>query len=410
MRAALLLFATLLLAPLAASHADDDIGPNARTPDPARQHGVDPGHGAAPRPANASPPRLIPDPDGSEAYSRAKRTCTGVPSIAVSKGGRIWAAWYSGTTPGEIIERCPHAYVVVSTSADGGRTWKEVLAIDPDGPGPVKAFDPQPWVDPDGTLWVFWHHTDGRPAWAITADDPEQENPTWSSPRTITSGVMMNKPDVLSDGGWLFAVNQRKTGTISVMRPLVSSDHGRTFVEKGGVEVAYDLRPCEPMIVERKDGALWMLVRTTQGIGESVSGDGGATWSPLRPQAIRHTASRFFIGRLRSGSLLLVKHMGMAVDLEAVGRSQRRELMAFVSKDDGQTWSEGLMIDERDVSYPDAQQADDGTIHLIWDHSRSREQEIWMTMFREEDVLAADESAATRVKAARRLVSTGGTP
>jgi hypothetical protein len=94
---------------------------------------------AALRAAATAPPRLITDPGATPAYARASRTGTGVPSIAVSKAGRIWAAWYSGTTPGEIIERCPHAYVVVSTSGDGGRTWQEVLAIDPDGPGPVRA-------------------------------------------------------------------------------------------------------------------------------------------------------------------------------------------------------------------------------------------------------------------------------
>ena len=68
------------------------------------------------------------------------------------------------------------------------------------------------------------------------------------------------------------------------------------------------------------------------------------------------------------------------------------------------------MIDDRNsVSYPDAQQVADGTIHLIWDYSRSKEQEILTTTFREEDVLAADEAATARVKANRHLVSKGGT-
>ena len=68
------------------------------------------------------------------------------------------------------------------------------------------------------------------------------------------------------------------------------------------------------------------------------------------------------------------------------------------------------MLDDRNgVSYPDAQQAADGTIYLIWDFSRSREQEFWMTTLREEDVLAANDEAAARVKANRKLVSTGGT-
>ena len=328
-------------------------------------------------------PKLILNPSTTEAYSRAKRTCTGVASMAITRGGRLWVAWYSGTTPGAKIETCPNAYVVVSTSGDGGKTWKEVLALDPDSSGPLKSMDPRPWVDPDGRLWIIWHITingvshlyQNKKAWAITADDAEKENPAWSEPRIITSGIMMNKPAILSNGDWLFAVSERKTGTMNLMKALVSSDQGRTFHVKGELEISYDLRPCEPMIVERKDGSLWMLTRSQQGISESLSTDGGATWSELKVQAIKHTASRFFITRLQSGHLLLVKHMGMDVDFEAVGRSQRRELMAFISKDDGKTWSKGLMLDDRNgISYPDGQQTADGTIHLIWDYSRSKEQ------------------------------------
>jgi len=386
----------------------------AADPEPARSNpddtaGIDPDD-RSPGTGLSATATLIPNPNSTEHYARTSRTCTGVPSMAVSRGGRLWAAWYSGKTPGEIIERCPHAYTVVSTSGDGGRTWKEVLAIDPDAAGPLKAYDPQPWVDPNGRLWVFWHQPGGQQAWAITADDADREDPTWSQPRRITSGIMMNKPAILSSGDWLFAVNQRTSGTISLMKALVSSDQGQTWTERGHLEMSYDVRPCEPMVIERHDGSLWMLTRTHQGIGDSISSDGGASWSPLRLQAIRHTPSRFFIMRLNSGNLLLVKHMGMEVDLEAVGRSQRRELTAFISRDDGQTWSGGLMIDDRNpVSYPDGQQTPDGTIHLIWDFSRSKDQEIVMTTFREEDVLAADAAATARVKANRRLVSKGGT-
>lgn len=386
MKHALPLLTALLLAPLAPlSAADESVKTDA-------------------------PPMLVPQPGTTEGYACAKRTCTGVPSVAVTPGGRLWAAWYSGTTPGEIIERCPHSYVVVSTSGNGGDTWHEVLAIDPDGAGPMKAFDPQPWVDPDGKLWIFWHHSEFRNAWAMTADDAEKEDPEWSEPRKITSGIMMNKPTVLSNGDWLFAVNERKTGTVSVEKALVSSDRGRTFHVKGRQEIDYELRPYEPMIVERKDHSLWMLIRTVKGIADTVSTDGGATWNGVHIQAINHTASRFFITRLQSGRLFLVKHMGMDVDVEAVERKfHRSELMAFLSDDDGKTWSGGLMIDSRNgVSYPDGQQTADGTIYLIWDYMRSSAQEIYMTTFREEDVLAATEEASARVEANRKLVSKGG--
>jgi hypothetical protein len=404
-----LLLAALLLAPLAASHAADATEPN-----PDQFAGIDPDDGTAPRTAKAIPPKLIPNPGGTADYTRAKRTCTGVPSMAVSRGGRLWSAWYSGTTPGEIIERCPNAYVVVSTSGDGGKTWKEVLAIDPDGAGPLKAWDPRPWIDPDGKLWVFFTlpYPLHKHCWAVTAENGEQENPQWSAPRPVFEGVLLNSPTVLASGEWLFPTYARRPQNMATILSHVSQDKGKTFTVKGEIVMSYDLRASEPMAVERKDGSLWMLVRTTKGIGESISTDGGATWSPLKVPAIQHTSSRFFIGRLKSGNLLLVKHLGLAEDPLSGGKAkQRRELTTFISKDDGKTWSSGLLIDERvGCSYPDAQQVADGTIYFSWDFMRSRDQEVWMTTFREEDVLAANDEATTRVKSNRRLISKGGTP
>jgi hypothetical protein len=140
----------------------------------------------------------------------------------------------------------------------------------------------------------------------------------------------------------------------------------------------------EYQVVERKDGSLWLLNRTKYGIGESFSFDQGKTWTEMAPSKIAHTVSRFFITRLKSGNLLLVKHG--AIDQKNTGRSR---LMAFVSVDDGQTWPGGLMLDERkDVTYPDGMQASDGQIYLIYDHGRSTDKEILLSVFTEADALA----------------------
>lgn len=420
MKPILTLLTALLLAPLAVLHAAD----KAVNPRPPRLQSIGPNEGA-PAIAMDAPPKLIPNPSATEDYRRADRTCTGVPSIAVTQAGRLWVAWYSGTTPNAKIETCPNAYVIVSTSGDGGKTWKEVLAMDPDGPGPLKAVDPRPWVDPSGRLWIIWHVTINgvshkyqfKKAWAITAEDADQEQPSWSPPRHIADGVMLNKPVVLSSGDWLFAAHDRKTVDTGLLKGVVSEDQGRTFKVRGQVEFSHELHAIEPMAVERKDGSLWMLIRTgnagdletPQGIAESFSTDRGVTWSPPRPSAIKHTASRFYIGRLQSGNLLLVKHSDIDVDLASIGKKQRRELTAFISQDDGRSWSRGLVIDERiGCTYPDAQQTADGTIYLVWDYQRSREQEILLTTFREEDVLTGDKEAQARVLANRSLVSKGG--
>jgi hypothetical protein len=73
----------------------------------------------------------------------------------------------------------------------------------------------------------------------------------------------------------------------------------------------------------------------------------------------------------------------------------REQLTAYVSDDDGKTWSGGLMIDEReDVTYPDGVQAKDGRIHIIYDHQRTPLGEVLMATFTEEDVRAGEPVSA----------------
>jgi hypothetical protein len=338
------------------------------------------------------PPRVIEAPN--ENHALITRKFQGIPSLAISPKGRLWATWYAGKTPGEDQNN----YVVVATSGNNGRTWTECHYIDPDGEGQVRAFDPELWLDPTGRLWSFWAQAIGTDAfglpvaihdgtiagvWAMTCDDPDKEEPQWSAPKRLTDGIMMCKPTVLSTGEWILPASTWRN-TDNSARVVVSTDKGRTWAVRGACHVPKSDREVdEHMIVERTDRSLWMLLRTKDGIGESVSKDRGKTWSAMKNSAIRHPSARFFIRRLHSGNLLLVKHG--PID-EKIGRSH---LTAYLSEDDGSTWSNGLLLDERkDVSYPDGQQCPDGTIHIIYDYSRTGDREILMAKFTENDVIA----------------------
>ena len=61
------------------------------------------------------------------------------------------------------------------------------------------------------------------------------------------------------------------------------------------------------MIVERKNGSLWMLVRTNYGIGESISADRGYSWAPLIPPVFSILRKIFYF-KAQLRNLLLVKH------------------------------------------------------------------------------------------------------
>lgn len=357
-------------------------------------------------------PEIIKNPASTQEYSPENRKFTGISSIAVTGEGQLWAVWYAGKTPGENENN----YVVVATSDDKGQTWKEVLVIDPDGEGPVRAFDPEVWMDPGGRLWVFWAQAtylgnswelikEGTSAgvWAITTTDPDRNEPAWSEPRRLTDGVMMCKPTVLSDGEWVLPASIWEL-TDKNAQMVVSNDRGETWDVKGAASVPKEVRSFdEHMILERKDGSLWMLIRTKYGIGQSLSNDGGKTWSPVTPSLIQHPSARFFISRLNSGNILLVKHG--PIDM----RTGRSHLMAFISKDDGHSWSDGLLLDERRrVSYPDGQQTKDGTIYITYDYDRTGNKNILMTSFTEEDVLSGSARKILKVYQRRQVVSKGG--
>ena len=313
--------------------------------------------------------------------------------------GRLWACWVAGGDS-------PKAFFVLASSDNDGETWSHPrLVVD----GHSKKLPEQRsvlvgnlWTDPLGRLWLIFDQSmdmfDGRAGvWLARCDNPDAAEPKWSAPRRIWHGVTLNKPTVLSNGEWMLPISlDQRTGFRSFkgcfreLDPLrganvfVSSDKGETWERRGCVRFPHP-EWHEHMIVERKDGSLWMLARTPKGPMQSFSSDGGRTWSkPTFPDGIRHPVARFHIRRLASGRILLVKH-GDTVDTH----EQRCKLTAWFSEDEGKTWKGGLMLDERNgISYPDGTQAPDGTLYISYDHNRSTDGEILMARFTEEDILA----------------------
>ncbi len=341
------------------------------------------------------PPQVILNP-GAE-HAGASRTFQGIPSLAIAPEGRLWATWYGGPGGGEDETN----YVMLATSGDDGHRWsEEVLVVDPGMDAPTRAFDPNIWLDPAGRLWLFWAQAIGHDGsvggvWAITTDTPDRLDAEWSAPRRLTDGVMMCKPLVLSTGEWaLPASTWRKTDHSA--RMVMSENEGKTWALRGACHVPEAVRSYdEHMFVERKDGSIWLLARTNYGIGESVSRDRGYTWPELTPSTIAHPSARFFIRRLASGKLLLVKHG--PIDEQ----TKRSHLTAYLSEDEGATWPHALLLDEREgVSYPDGVQTPDGTMYIIYDYDRRGERKILMATFTEADILAGScvsEKARLRV-------------
>lgn len=206
----------------------------------------------------------------------------------------------------------------------------------------------------------------------------------------------MNKPTLLSTGEWILPVTHASepvrnwfAGPKQMQGVGISTDPGKTWKLHGALKAPE--WALENMITELRDGRLWMLIRTRGGfLWESYSTDRGRTWSDGAAMTIANPGSRFFIRRLASGNLLLVNHHKT---------TWRSNLTARLSSDEGKTWNEGLLLDERGVSHPDGAEGEDGLIWITYDRGRTNEGLILMARFREEDVaVGKDVSGDVRLK------------
>jgi len=345
------------------------------------------------------------------AIDLATRTWQGIPGLERTAKGRVFVSWFTGGAK----EPEPLNTVVLSHSDDGGKTFSSPQAIALPLDDGTRCYDPCLWIDPKGRLWYLFNRSvkdsTRHGVHARICDDPDATPPVWGAEFRVgfesPFSFRMNKPIVLSSGEWIMPV-------VHALEPLaawagfdpkqvqgvaISADEGETWKLHGAVKTAK--AGLENMVVELEDGRLWMLVRTEKVLWESHSADKGRTWTQGGPTTIATPHSRFFIRRLASGNLLLVNHF------KFTGRSH---LTARLSTDDGKTWNDGLVLDERGgpnfpngvpggVSYPDGVQDEDGLIWITYDRDRNGRGEILLARFKEEDVAAGkDVSGAVSLK------------
>ena len=184
------------------------------------------------------------------------------------------------------------------------------------------------WTDPKGRLWLFFDQQLGDPQkritnWFMRCDDPDAAEPAWSEPVMFAEGCTLNKPTVLKNGDWLLPVSDWHKKTARV---FASTDEGASWKERGSLQFP-DWEFDEHMMVELKDGRLWMLARTKGQPHESFSTDGGKTWStPKQAATVQNVNARFFLRRLKSGRILLVKNGSPA---ERLPEAHAHERVAF---------------------------------------------------------------------------------
>lgn len=323
-----------------------------------------------------------------------------VSSIAASADGKqLFLVWYTGGK-GE----GPGNYVTLAVSLDNGKTWKNDQLVVYPKDSSTRFFDPVLWRDKTGQVWLFYAVSMDNKHWDLKEGVnaiPVSWNGSkvvYEQPKLIAYGVMMNKPVYIPQKDMaLFPVSVWQLGKDHSHEPGYIPDgtfiHRFDFTKKknrintlqahGFVPVLADeLRTFdEHQVVQTSDkGDLLCLVRAKHGVYRSRSNDFGKTWSTLEPFTASGptTSSRFYIGKLQSGKLLLILN----------NSKTRNNMTAFLSEDGGKTWPHKLLLDSREkVSYPDVDQTSDGTIHVTFDRDRTGAKEILYGRFSEADIL-----------------------
>lgn len=306
---------------------------------------------------------IITDLKQLERFRAERRLWQGIPTVCITRNGRLFVSFYSGGT-----KEYYGNYCILESRAPNGSLFGGPVAAVYLGEA-ARAFDPCLWIDPFGRLWWIYNVMPEYAAYACICDDPDADELKFGDPFMIGSGCIINKPTVLSTGEWLFCASVWKKGDFQcipsphcfpIENILKTVDHGKTFRVLGGVEVP-EKHFGESMVIELSDGALRLYTRTRYGISESTSFDGGITWIKPRDSGLGGPDSRFYVGKLKSGRYLLVNHKNFS------GRNNLYAMTSF----DADNWSDGILIDGRDnVSYPDVAEDDDGSIYIVYDRER----------------------------------------
>ena len=259
-------------------------------------------------------------------------------------------------------------------SKDGGESWGNERLIE-HNPA-VQTGRPSFLRAKDGAIWIFYYgfvhysRQDDDPAtkalsdlWGIRSTD---EGRTWGHRQRIWSGYTgaTNGAIQTRSGRIVVPLSFMAARPMRFLSTVVYSDNNGAswkqsnaldFLGRGGT--GDHSGALEPVVVERDDGSLWMLIRTTRGeFWESVSRDEGATWSEARATDIVSTSAPAYVTRLASGRLVIAWNYGRpAVDTNQRGfiTAHREGLYIALSDDDGQTWLDPVLAARaKEVSYP----------------------------------------------------------
>ena len=297
-------------------------------------------------------------------------------TIVETAGGELVAAWFGGTDEGEDD-------VGIWVSRHDGDRWTEPREV---ANGVVSAhqrhptwnpvlFEPRPPDGESAELLLFYKVGPSPREWWGEWKRSGDGGRTWSEAVRLPDGILgpiRAKPIQLDDGTILAGSSSEHDGwRIHFER---SDDLGRSWTSTGPIHDGSEFGAIQPALLLHSDGRVRALCRSRQDrIVETVSGDGGKTWSPLRATELPNPSAGVDTVTLPDGRHLLVYNHTSRREGERPADGTRSELNLAIS-DDGVAWRAALLLERRpgEYSYPAMIVGADGRVHLTYTWQRRR--------------------------------------
>jgi len=288
-------------------------------------------------------------------------------ATVVEAGNRdLLVAWYAGHS-----ERATDVAIFASRLETDAGSWSEPTIIS-DTPG--RADDnPVLFVTADVTVWLYHVFLDGS-RWSearIVRRHSLDDGRSWSAIEQLDAPQ-----------GWVTRSKPLITESGALILPLYDSVREAPLVAIGAAEgdpfefveiPTRGLRAIQPTLVQRDDGRLLALMRSSYGsLFRSFSDDEGRHWSTAAPTDLPNPDAAADMVRLASGSLALAFNDSSC---------SRTPLVVALSDDEGETWPYRMALETGDgeFSYPAIIQDSSGLLHVVYTWRRAHIEHAWFT-------------------------------
>ena len=275
------------------------------------------------------------------------------PDVCRLADGRLFCVFYAGyghvALPNEKLPK--GGRIAGCYSSDEGKTWTPAVTLY-DGPNDDR--DPSVVQLADGRLLCTFFSLkksdqppgyEGLGSWLMESSDGGQ---SWSEPRQLSATHYCSSPiRVLSNGRLILGLYVQDK-TVSQGSVIFSDDGGRTWQPEVLIDNAGMKLDAETDIIELRDGSLFAAQRPV--MASAKSKDDGASWTASKQMDFAGHCPYFL--RTNTGEIVLAYRLP--------------QTSLRFSRDEAETWSENVLVDEVGGAYPSMVNLKDGSVLIVY--------------------------------------------